>query len=205
MALAEPVWTPAVMVWHTFTTLWKFFSCQLCGGETKCRTGLSSANDIFSIPNFLYRTAQWRRVISTRPPERATAAPARWTVAVGELQPIKPEISKGAPAPEETGSGIVLMARTTPLKRHPQHRHHRPRRCRQDDDDRAHPLLHGPQAHDHRHPRHQGSEDLDDDRLPGAGTEARHHDSVAPRCRRSGATRRSTSSTPPGTWTSPSR
>src|SRR6187431_2882926 len=116
MALAEPVWTPAVMVWHTFTTLWKFFSCQLCGGETKCRTGLSSANDIFSIPNFLYRTAQWRRVISTRPPERATAAPARWTVAVGELQPIKPEISKGAPAPEETGSGIVLMARRTPLK-----------------------------------------------------------------------------------------
>src|SRR5687767_529136 len=107
---------PAVTVSHTVIGLWKLFSCQPCEGETKCRTGLSSANDIFSIPNFLYRTAQWRRVISTRPPERATAAPARWTVAVGELQPIKPEISKGAPAPEETGSGIVLMARRTPLK-----------------------------------------------------------------------------------------
>src|SRR3954453_21973148 len=104
------------MVLHSSTTLWKFFSCQPCRGETKCRTGLSSANDIFSIPNFLYRTAQWRRVISTRPPERATAAPARWTVAVGELQPIKPEISNNASALEETGSGIVLMARRTPLK-----------------------------------------------------------------------------------------
>ena len=62
--------------------------------------------------------------------------------------------------------------------RHPQHRHHRPRRRRQDDDHRAHPLLHGAQAHHHRHPRHEGPQDFDDDGLPRARAEARHHHPV---------------------------
>ena len=108
-------------------------------GETKCRTGLSSANDIFSIPNFLYRTAQWRRVISTRPPERL---PARWTVAVGELQPIKPEISNNASASEDWLRNSTHGTQNA-TQGYAQHRHHRPRRCRQDHHDRAYPLLLG--------------------------------------------------------------
>jgi len=53
--------------------------------------------------------------------------------------------------------------------------HHRSRRCRQDDDNGGGSCTTRAQAHDHRHPRYEGSEDVDDDRLPGAGTEARHH------------------------------
>ncbi len=53
----------------------------------------------------------------------------------------------------------------------PQHRHHGPHRCRQDDDHRADPLLHRPHAPDRRGPRRRRHHGLD-----GAGAGARHHD-----------------------------
>ena len=54
-----------------------------------------------------------------------------------------------------------------------QHRHHGPHRCRQDDDDRAHPVLHGHHLQDRRGARrHRG------DGLDGAGAGARDHDHV---------------------------
>ena len=52
----------------------------------------------------------------------------------------------------------------------PQHRHHGPHRCRQDDDDRAHPLLHRQVLQDRR-----GARRHRDDGLDGAGAGARHH------------------------------
>ena len=53
----------------------------------------------------------------------------------------------------------------------PQHRDHGPHRRGQDDDDRAHPLLHRPHPQDGRGPRGRR-----DDGLDGAGAGARHHD-----------------------------
>ena len=64
----------------------------------------------------------------------------------------------------------------TDLTQGPQHRHHGAHRCRQDDDDRAHPVLHGNQPQDRRDARWRL-----DDRLDGAGAGAWHHDHV---CRR---------------------
>ena len=55
----------------------------------------------------------------------------------------------------------------------PQHRHHGPHRCRQDDDDRAHPVLHRRLAQDRRSARRRRRHGLD-----GAGAGARHHDHV---------------------------
>ena len=55
----------------------------------------------------------------------------------------------------------------------PQLRHHGPHRCRQDDDDRAHPVLHRRQPQDRRSARR-----CRDDGLDGAGAGARHHDHV---------------------------
>lgn len=52
----------------------------------------------------------------------------------------------------------------------PQHRHRRPRRRRQDHDDRADPLLHRRQPQDGRGPRRRGDHGLD-----GAGAGTRHH------------------------------
>ena len=52
-----------------------------------------------------------------------------------------------------------------------QHRDHGAHRRRQDDDDRAHPLLHGPDLQDRRGPRGRGRHGLD-----GAGAGARDHD-----------------------------
>ncbi len=54
-----------------------------------------------------------------------------------------------------------------------QHRHHGAHRCREDDDDRAHPVLHGQGVQDRRGARRHG-----DDGLDGAGAGARHHDHV---------------------------
>ena len=82
----------------------------------------------------------------------------------------------------------------------PQHRDHGPHRRRQDDDDRAHPLLHRPHLQDRRGPRGRR-----DDGLDGAGAGARHHDHVRRDHLRVGATTASTSSTRPATSTSPSR
>ena len=55
----------------------------------------------------------------------------------------------------------------------PQLRHHGPHRCRQDDDDRADPLLHRQELQDRR-----GARGRRDDGGPGAGVGARHHDHV---------------------------
>ena len=88
----------------------------------------------------------------------------------------------------------------TDLTQGPQHRHHGPHRCRQDHDDRAHPVLHGRQPQDRRDARRRL-----DHRLDGAGEGARHHDHVCRRRPASGTTTRSTSSTPPATSTSRSR
>ena len=54
---------------------------------------------------------------------------------------------------------------------HPQHRDHGAHRRRQDDDDRAHPLLHRPHLQARRGARGRGHDGLD-----GAGAGARHHD-----------------------------
>ena len=48
----------------------------------------------------------------------------------------------GVRAPSGSQSVADNGPRQTPLERYPQHRHHGPHRCRQDHDDRAHPLLH---------------------------------------------------------------
>ena len=56
-------------------------------------------------------------------------------------------------------------------REHPQHRDHGAHRRRQDDDDRAHPLLHRPHLQARRGPRGRG-----DDGLDGTGAGARHHD-----------------------------
>ncbi|CAA9513017.1 MAG: Translation elongation factor G, partial [uncultured Solirubrobacterales bacterium] len=60
-----------------------------------------------------------------------------------------------------------------------QHRDHGAHRRRQDDDDRAHPLLHGPHAQARRGSRGRG-----DDGLDGAGAGARHHDHLCRHHRR---------------------
>ena len=65
------------------------------------------------------------------------------------------------------------MARTTPARALPQHRHHGPHRCRQDHDHRAHPLLHRQVLQDRR-----GARRHRDDGLDGAGAGARHHHHV---------------------------
>ena len=58
-----------------------------------------------------------------------------------------------------------------PTREDPQHRDHGSHRRRQDDDDRAHPLLHRPHPQDGRGPRGRRRHGLD-----GAGAGARHHD-----------------------------
>ena len=55
----------------------------------------------------------------------------------------------------------------------PEHRDHGAHRRRQDDDDRAHPVLHGPNPQDGRGPRGRGRHGLD-----GAGAGARDHHHV---------------------------
>ena len=85
-------------------------------------------------------------------------------------------------------------------RENPEHRHHGPHRCRQDDDDRADPLLHRRQLQDRRGPRRRR-----DDGLDGAGAGARHHDHVGRDDLRTGRITASTSSTPRATSTSRSR
>ena len=69
----------------------------------------------------------------------------------------------------------------SPIERLSQFRHHGPHRCRQDDDDRAHPLLHRQVPQDRR-----GARRRRDDGLDGAGAGARHHHHVRGHDRRSG-------------------
>ena len=96
---------------------------------------------------------------------------------------------------KEDADGTAVSARAIP-----QHRHHGPHRCRQDHDDRAHPVLHRAAstawARCTRR-RHDG--------LDGAGARARHHDHLRRHHLPSGATTASTSSTRRATSTSPSR
>ena len=87
-----------------------------------------------------------------------------------------------------------------PLERHPQHRDHGPHRCRQDDHDRADPLLHRRQLQDRR-----GARGHRDDGLDGAGAGARHHDHLGRDDLFLARTSASTSSTRPATSTSRSR
>ena len=87
-----------------------------------------------------------------------------------------------------------------------QHRHHGAYRRRQDDDDRAHPLLHRQVLQDRRSARRHR-----DDGLDGAGAGARDHDHVGgddlllAAEEGKGTSTASTSSTRPATSTSPSR
>ena len=62
------------------------------------------------------------------------------------------------------------MARTSPTRALPEHRHHGAHRCRQDDHDRADPVLHRRHPQDRRGPRGHRRHGLD-----GAGARARHH------------------------------
>ena len=57
-----------------------------------------------------------------------------------------------------------------PARKDPEHRHHGPHRCRQDDHDGADPLLHRPIVQDRRGARGHGRHGLD-----GPGARARHH------------------------------
>ena len=63
------------------------------------------------------------------------------------------------------------MPRNFPTRKDPQHRDHGAHRRRQDDDDRAHPLLHRPHPQDGRGPRGRCRHGLD-----GAGAGAGDHD-----------------------------
>ena len=74
-------------------------------------------------------------------------------------------------AGRRVGTRIHASSRTT--RAHSEHRHHGPHRCRQDHDDRAHPLLHRHQPQDRRGARRRRDHGLD-----GAGAGARHHDHV---------------------------
>ena len=92
------------------------------------------------------------------------------------------------------------MARTTSARALPQHRHHGPHRCRQDHDDRAHPLLH----------RQDPTRSARCMKAPRRWTGWSRSRSAASPSRRprppaSGATTASTSSTRRATSTSPSR
>ena len=71
---------------------------------------------------------------------------------------------------KQTGRDFSDAAQVQP-REDPQHRDHGPHRRGQDDDDRAHPLLHRPLPQDGRGPRGRGHDGLD-----GAGAGARHHD-----------------------------
>jgi hypothetical protein len=107
----------------------------------------------------------------------------------------------GNPLPEESS-----VARTYSHRALPQHRHHGPHRRRQDHDDRAHPVLHRRVAQDRRSARRRGRHGLD-----GAGAGARHHDHVGrdhlllEGHGQAFPSTASTSSTPRGTSTSPSK
>ena len=103
------------------------------------------------------------------------------------------------PAPSPT-TWILTDATQVHTREHPQHRDHGAHRRRQDDDDRAHPLLHRPHLQDRRGARGRGRDGLD-----GAGAGARHHDHLRRHHGASGRTTASTSSTRPATSTSPSR
>ena len=86
-----------------------------------------------------------------------------------------------------------------------EYRHHGPHRCREDDDDRAHSVLHGEELQNRR-----GARRHRDDGLDGAGAGARHHDHVGRDDLLSGRRQRrpstaSTSSTRRATWTSRSK
>ena len=74
-------------------------------------------------------------------------------------------------AGRRVGTPIHASSRTT--RAHSEHRHHGPHRCRQDHDDRAHPLLHRHQPQDRRGARRRRDHGLD-----GAGAGARHHHHV---------------------------
>ena len=65
------------------------------------------------------------------------------------------------------------MPRTYAHRALSEHRHFRAHRRRKDDDDRAHPFLHGRIAQDRRGPRRRGRHGLH-----GTGTGTRHHDHV---------------------------
>ena len=99
------------------------------------------------------------------------------------------------------------VARTTPIERYRNYRHHGPHRCRQDHHDRAHPVLHRRHPQDRRSARRRRHHGLD-----GAGAGARHHDHVRRddlllegHGQASSPSTASTSSTRPGTSTSPSK
>jgi len=75
--------------------------------------------------------------------------------------------------PSRTTAGrATVMPRQVPLN-DAQHRHHGAHRCREDDDDRAHPVLHRHHLQDRRGARRRRGDGLD-----GAGAGARDHDHV---------------------------
>ena len=86
------------------------------------------------------------------------------------LNPIGVRPSPDRPA-SPTGIGPAPNGQPLAADDDPQHRDHRPHRRRQDDDHRAHPLLHGrnPQDGGRRQGEHRH-------RLPPRGTRARDHD-----------------------------
>ena len=100
----------------------------------------------------------------------------------GDTRHIDPRLGQSLPGSSCGPAGPVFSATTDLRLPHaaqvharedPEHRDHGPHRRGQDDDDRAHPLLHRPLPQDGRGPRGRGHDGLD-----GAGAGARHHDHV---------------------------
>ena len=94
---------------------------------------------------------------------------------LGPQGPVSLPADRGTHPPQEERSRRErpFHAAQVHAREDPQHRDHGPHRRGQDDDDRAHPLLHRPLPQDGRGPRGRR-----DDGLDGAGAGARHHDHV---------------------------
>ena len=108
-----------------------------------------------------------RRAAWTRSTSRA-ARTRRRTTSTGWRRPTRP--SRTTAGRTETTEHHCHTRRAGPR---PEHRDHGAHRRRQDDDDRADPLLHRPHPQDGR-----GARGRRDDGLDGAGAGARHHDHV---------------------------
>ena len=131
------------------------------------------------------------------PPTTAAARSRRRKTRTGWRRPTRPSPTTAGSASRARAD---VMPRHRPPRAHPQHRHHGPHRCRQDHDDRAHPLLHRHQLQDRRGPRGHRRRWTGWCRSRSAASP-----SPPPRPPASGATTASTSSTRPATSTSPSR
>ena len=148
--------------------------------------------------------SRWARgspASSSTPPTTAAARSRSGKTRTRWPRPTRPSrTTAGSRAMTDRRTSSPWHARLAPARAHPQHRHHGAHRCRQDHDDRAHPLLHRRQPQDRRGPRRH--------RRPWTGwsrSRSAASPSPPPPPPASGATTASTSSTRRATSTSRSR